>query len=213
VQGGLRESLPAALLARLGRPSLVSPASLIQFADNRQKALVLQIQGEDLPHARRFVLVDHQPQAPGINIVTQDWLAAGPLPLAPGRRDLVAGAFRDDLALELREAEENVQSQPAHRVGGVELLAHRGDILGPPGDYTTAPTTITGFGELASVPYDYLLGLPVDYWKTDTEEITISAKQDGSADLMLWTVRKSPQGTLDNLLWRAKRQRHRWFPE
>jgi hypothetical protein len=101
-----------------------------------------------------------------------------------------------------------------HRIAtnGVSSQSELVSILGPPGDYTTAPTSITGFGESVSVPYDHLLGLPVDYWKTDTVEITILVTKDGCADLMLWTVNKSPQGTLENYVWRAKRQWRRWFP-
>ena len=58
-------------------------------------------------------------------------MAAGPLALAAGGGDLVARPFADDLALELRERQEHVQHQPAHRRGGVELLrdGHEGDAV------------------------------------------------------------------------------------
>src|SRR5229473_804396 len=39
--------------------------------------------------------------------------------------DLVADALADDLALELREGQQNVQGQAPHRGRRVELLRHR----------------------------------------------------------------------------------------
>src|SRR5690606_31263996 len=39
-------------------------------------------------------------------------------------RDLVAYPFGDDLALELRERQQDVEGQPAHAVGSVERLGH-----------------------------------------------------------------------------------------
>jgi hypothetical protein len=55
-----------------------------------------------------------------------------------------------------------------HRIamGGVGSQAELVSILGPPGDYTTGPTTTGMDRERAEVPYEYLLGLPADYWKT-----------------------------------------------
>jgi hypothetical protein len=47
------------------------------------------------------------------------------LPPAAGSGNLVAGALRDDLALELCEGQQHVQNQPPHRRGGVELLSDR----------------------------------------------------------------------------------------
>jgi hypothetical protein len=102
-----------------------------------------------------------------------------------------------------------------HRIAihGVSSQAELLSILGRPGDYTTGPTTVTKLVDLAAVPNDYLLGLPADSWKTDTVEVTPQGELDGSVMLVCWTVTKSPQGPLGNLLWRLKRQWHRWFPE
>src|SRR6516162_706948 len=60
-----------------------------------------------------------------------------------------------------------------HRIAtnSVSSQAELLSLLGPPGDYTTGPTNITGMGEMATVPEDYLIGLPAVYWKTDTAEI------------------------------------------
>jgi hypothetical protein len=46
----------------------------------------------------------------------------GPLALPPGRGDLVPGPLGDDLPLELRERQQHVEDEAAHRGAGVELL-------------------------------------------------------------------------------------------
>jgi hypothetical protein len=48
-----------------------------------------------------------------------------PQPFLLTRRELVADALGGELALELRERQEDVQQHPTHRIGGVELLGHR----------------------------------------------------------------------------------------
>src|SRR5439155_20592809 len=57
--------------------------------------------------------------------------APGPLALAPGGGDLVAGALGDDLALELGEGQQDVEDQPAHAGGRVEQLGygHEGHLV------------------------------------------------------------------------------------
>jgi hypothetical protein len=52
-------------------------------------------------------------------------MAADPLAFPPGGRHFVAGAFGDDLALELGERQEDVQRQAAQRGRRVELLRDR----------------------------------------------------------------------------------------
>jgi len=97
-------------------------------------------------------------------------------------------------------------------VKSVSSQAELVSILGPPGDHTTGPTTACSTPEHAEVRYDYLLGLPVDYWKTDTWEVKVLCAMDGCAILEYSTCAKTPQSRIENLLWRAKRQWHRWFP-
>src|ERR1700730_2016260 len=55
--------------------------------------------------------------------------AAHPYALFLGRGDLVADAFAGDFPLELDEGQKNIQRQPPHAGGGVELLGdrHEGD--------------------------------------------------------------------------------------
>jgi len=86
----------------------------------------------------RAVVGDRAVQAPkrlgheGIgHVVAQQRHPPGPFPLAAGGGDLVAGAFRDDLPLELGERQQDVQHQPPHGIGCVELLRDRdeGDLV------------------------------------------------------------------------------------
>jgi hypothetical protein len=84
-------------------------------------------------------------------------------------------------------------------------------ILGtPPGDYRTGRSLYpTGGGFMSDGP----LFRGAIYWRCDTHEIYVTAdasgrvKSIGNADLT-----KSPDA-FGNLLWRAKRQWRRWFPE
>jgi hypothetical protein len=81
-------------------------------------------------------------------------------------------------------------------------------ILGLPGDYRTGPTAYE------EVLPEYKPTNRMEWW-TDTLIIIIDFDEAGLAyeyhRLRLGrTVQQSP---VDNLLWRAKRQWHRWFPE
>jgi hypothetical protein len=125
VQRGAGEGQAAALLAFAVAPALAGPAAPGQLLDHRQQALPLQVQQEDGADLGRLVLVDQQLAAPGVDVVAQQRVAPGPLPFPPGGGDLVAGPLGDDLPLELREREQHVEDQPAHRRGRVELLRDR----------------------------------------------------------------------------------------
>ena len=60
-----------------------------------------------------------------LGIIAERHHAADPQPLALGGRNLVPDPLRGDLALELGERQQHVQSKPSHRGGGVELLGDR----------------------------------------------------------------------------------------
>jgi hypothetical protein len=77
--------------------------------------------------------------------------------------------------------------------------------LGPPGDYRTGPTT-----EIRVAPRK---GPTPEWWKIDDAQIWVYYDQSGRVEdtLRNFTYRPEPK-PLDNLLWRAKRQWHRWFP-
>ena len=65
----------------------------------------------------------------------------------------------------------------------------------------------------AVVPSDCVFGgLSQDYWGTDDAEVTVWSAKDGVTMLIYCPASRAPQRRLDNLLWPAKRQWHRWFP-
>jgi hypothetical protein len=80
-----------------------------------KQALVFQVEAEDGPDPLGFRGVDHQLLRRRIDVVAEHGQAAGPLALLAGGGDLVAGALGDDLALELREGEQDVEDQTAQR--------------------------------------------------------------------------------------------------
>jgi hypothetical protein len=89
-------------------------------------------------------------------------------------------------------------------------------ILGPPGDYRTGP----GQGVLA---WDPILDGTTRHnectnrsnWAGDTGWVSVDFE---NGDGTVWASefiesKRIAQHPLENLLWRAKRQWHRWFPE
>jgi hypothetical protein len=101
-------------------------------------------------------------------------------------------------------------------------------ILGPPGDHSTAPledpdTSFQKYVLSYWRPYDSpvvdrLYNVTVEYqviqWRGDTGIICVQfTLSDHVVSAGMWPVRRVEQTLLDNLLWRAKRQWHRWFPE
>jgi hypothetical protein len=89
-------------------------------------------------------------------------------------------------------------------------------ILGPPGDYRTGP----GQGVLAWDPIlDGTTRLNEctnrSNWAGDTGWVSVEFDNgDGTVRASEFIESKRiAQGPLENLLWRAKRQWHRWFPE
>jgi hypothetical protein len=85
---------------------------------------------EHAPHRGGAGLVHHQLAVP--HHVAERHRPAHPHAAGAGGGDLVAHPLADHLALELREAEQDVQRQPPHAGGGVERLRHRDkrDVVG-----------------------------------------------------------------------------------
>jgi hypothetical protein len=50
-------------------------------------------------------------------------------------------------------------------------------------------------------------------WVGDTVHIIICVDDAGRVTVTGAVNRRATEGPLDNLLWRAQRQWHRWFPE
>src|SRR5215472_7478246 len=89
----------------------------------------LQIEFVDQLHCAGFCFIDDQ--AAVADVISERRHAAHPQPLAPGGGDLVPDSFSRDFALELREREQNVQREPTHGGGCIELLSNsnKGDAL------------------------------------------------------------------------------------
>jgi hypothetical protein len=99
-------------------------------------------------------------------------------------------------------------------------------ILGPRGDYRTGPTkelpwwvTMTDRplvdAEVAALWEGRTLGDGgrQHTWQGDGGELWLLLGPEGVRAKNFMATEKAPQSALDNLLWRAKRQWRRWFPE
>jgi hypothetical protein len=105
-------------------------------------------------------------------------------------------------------------------------------VLGPPGDYRTGPTTpeyslsggqegwntgngpaLITFGDAAE--WREPEGMLTCKWHGDRRVIRVTFDPDGRAvDAMLSEgVKRLDQAPLENIVWRAKRQWQKWFPE
>ena len=93
-------------------------------------------------------------------------------------------------------------------------------ILGPPGEYRSGPvkyellTPVKGNEDQLSTSFE---GQGQSIWMSDQAlvgmEFERTGRVIGGPSLVRLAGKKEPQGQSDNLLWRAKRQWHRWFPE
>jgi hypothetical protein len=108
-------------------------------------------------------------------------------------------------------------------------------ILGPPGDYRTRLGETDGTDVIGSPPWqpdwvDYgpaiatwqplvsdtgeraIPETSAGVWICDSMEITILSTDDSGRVYAAEAYARRSAGALDNLLWRFKRQWHRWFP-
>ncbi|MBV6414927.1 MAG: hypothetical protein OMOMHJEC_02763 [Xanthomonadales bacterium] len=107
----------------LGHPCLGGHALLGEFPHHARRRSVLAISAEEIAHQRGLGLVDHELALD--HVIAKRRHAAHPHALGLAGGDLVPDALAGDLALELREGEQDVQGQASHRRCGVELLSHR----------------------------------------------------------------------------------------
>jgi hypothetical protein len=86
-------------------------------------------------------------------------------------------------------------------------------LLGPPGDYTSAPVAVAT-DQLAWPQWNFdSIAYPVSTWIDDEAEISVIFDDSGAIlNARYRAVYKWSQNPLDNLLWRAKRQWHHVFP-
>ena len=84
-------------------------------------------------------------------------------------------------------------------------------ILGPAGDYRTRQSDNPFHDGIDPVTGNFHSHNTC--WVCDTFLIAIVLDDTGHAiNISMDDIRPSDAGTFDNLLWRAKRQWHRWFP-
>jgi hypothetical protein len=89
-------------------------------------------------------------------------------------------------------------------------------ILGPPGDYRNGPTNPVILGDLGEGTWPWSRpNTTCAEWVGDTGWLCVEFNNgDGTMRAGDFLERKRiAQHPLDNLLWRLKRQWHRWFPE
>src|ERR1700722_9328265 len=84
-----------------------------------------QILGEDLSDSFRFLDVDKNPTL--AQIIAEWDAAAHPHSLGLRSCDLIPNPFAGHFPLKLREGEEDIEREPAHRGRSVELLRDRNE--------------------------------------------------------------------------------------
>ena len=105
------------------RAALGADPARMQFLQHLRRGTGPGIEAEDRQDVLGLGGLDHQLAV--LDHVAEWHRAAHPHPLPAGGRELVADPLADHLALELGEAEQDVQRQPAHGRGGVEGLRDR----------------------------------------------------------------------------------------
>src|SRR5208337_3561901 len=120
VRCSTREPAPSRLDALARDPDFRLYPSLLQFLAQLPDAPQFQVALIDVPDSFGFRTINDQP--PVTNVVAERRHASHPHPFALGGSDFVPDALACDLALELGKRKQDVEGQPAHRAGGVELL-------------------------------------------------------------------------------------------
>jgi hypothetical protein len=88
-------------------------------------------------------------------------------------------------------------------------------ILGPPGNYTTSPPGAMGESIVqdAETGEQDAPGVTGLIWIAEAGIIEVNFDNVGQASRIVYSpLTPLNQNLLDNFLWRAKRQWHRWFP-
>jgi hypothetical protein len=88
--------------------------------------------------------------------------------------------------------------------------------IGPPGDYRTGPTQFRTSRIYWAPNYTWQVEKPlyVLVWQNDDDTLRIGFNYSGQAVMHREEfTERIEQTSFDNLLWRARRQWHRWFPE
>lgn len=123
----LRERLAAADSPVLARPSFRRMTGFVEFIGHSDRGRQLDVSIED--RADQIRLLGDDEESLGfltrLEPVPERGLTTDPVALLLGRREFVTDPLARDLPLELREAQQHVERQPAHRSRGIKLLRHR----------------------------------------------------------------------------------------
>jgi len=113
--------------ARLRSPRFGLPAAFAEIFTDRQQRPEFEVPLKDVANPRRLSRVDDEAWASvrAVDVVPERRRTAAPFAPLLRRRDLVPDALADDLTLELGERQEDVEREPAHRMGRVEVLGNR----------------------------------------------------------------------------------------
>jgi hypothetical protein len=111
--------------------------------------------------------------------------------------------------------QDRIKRENYERIQRGMSLAEVEAILGPPGDCRTRPTIYVPHifapprlaDRLASEP-----DVDIKKWEGDSGDIEVVFR-DGETKAAFYATDPLNQGPIANLLWRLKRQWHRWFPE
>src|SRR6516165_2202542 len=150
VKGTARERLAADQATRSARPRLAFDAARFELLLQQSDRAEFGIAARDRAHKLRLAVDDDKPVV--LHPIPERWHASHPHPFLLRGGDLVADALADDLALELREGQQNIEGQAPHRGRRVELLRDRNkrrtpriedlDDLGKIGERTGQPVDL-----------------------------------------------------------------------
>ncbi len=137
----------------------------VQFLDQRGHGACRQVAAHDVTNLLSLPFVHHQFALE--HFVPERNRPSHPQALLLRCRDLIPDAFPGDLALELSEAEQHVEREPAHAGGRVEALGDANEACPSPVEY------VHDFGEVgktASQPIDLVEEDDVDLARLDLGE-------------------------------------------
>jgi hypothetical protein len=116
------------------------------------------------------------------------------------------------------QTESRMTVENFRRIREGMTLAEASAILGPPGDYSTldtaSPPILSDGDAYASLGDGTVESVDQEWWTNDTADAFVGLDKSGRiVSGSVYPRQTIDHGTLGNLLWRAKRQWHRWFPE
>src|ERR1019366_48465 len=123
IKGAAREGVASRAPAVLRYANLRNNPAPIQIVFQKTDASQFEVPFIDLLNPLRFFFNDYQPAI--ADVIAEGTEASHPHTLFLGGSNLVADPFARHLALKLRERQQHVQCEAAHRGGGIELLSDR----------------------------------------------------------------------------------------